>query len=209
MRKSLLSLAALTLFSSNALSQEETTLTTIYDPTDWSYNIGLASMSFDSDTALGEGVDDSAITVTFGANYRAAGWLTSIDADAILYDDNNEFSQVVVGDGLFNRGDVSTASSEASAFALSLASGYEWRFAQSERASAILQGGFSAVFVSDRSIADCVDCDSQDIDIDGGAFIAGKLAYNFEKFSLGLNVRQYVSGDGLSNMFGIIVDTEF
>lgn len=209
MRKSLLSIAALTLFSTGALSQENNASANSYNPTKWSYNLGVSSVSLDSDTALREGIEDSALAINFGANYRSNGWVTSLDADFILYDDNNEFSQRVIGDGLLNRGDISTESSEATAVVTSIASGYEWRFGQNNRASAILQGGFSGVFASTRSIASCSNCNSDDIDIDGGAFIGGKLAYNLESFSIGLNVRQYVSGDGLSSMFGLVVDTEF
>lgn len=209
MRKSLLTLTALALFSGNALSQEESDTVRYYSPDEWSYNIGLSTMNFDSDTALSEGIEDSAIAIVFGANYRSNSWVTSIDADFILYDDNAEFSQLVIGEGLFNDGDVSTESSEATALAVSLSSGYEWLFGQEKRASAILQGGFTGVFASERSIANCSNCGSQDIDIEGGVFIGGKLAYNMERFSIGVNLRQYVSGDGLSNSFGIVVDTKF
>ncbi|MBF7073575.1 hypothetical protein ISG33_09235 [Glaciecola sp. MH2013] len=209
MRKSLISFAALALFSANLMAQEDSDYTQYYNPNGWSYNIALSHVGLDSDTAGSQGIEDTAIAIGFGFNYRESSWVTSIDADFILYDDNNEFSEVVVGDGLFNNGDISTESSEASALALSVATGYEWRFGQDDRASAILQGGFSGVFASERSIANCSNCGSQDIDIDGGAFIGGKLAFNQESFSVGLNVRQYVSGDGLSSMVGIVFDTQF
>jgi hypothetical protein len=208
MRKAVLAAAIFAMFSAPSFAQNENT-THFYSPNGWSYGAEFSSVSFDSDTALQEGIEDKALLIGLGVNYRSSSFITSASLDFILYDDNEEFSQLVVGDGLLNDGDVSVESSDASAIGFTLASGYEWKFGENDRASGILQGGLTGVFGSERSIANCSNCSTEDIDIDGGFFIGGKLGYHMESFSVGLSARQYLSGDGLSNVFGITFDTKF
>lgn len=189
--KTLLSTISLALCSFSAFSQE--TESSVNDG--WGYSANLATLSIDSDKAIEEGIEDNVISLGLYADYTQNNWITSLGMDVVFYDDNNEFSQQVVGDGLFNEGDRSTESSDAMGFLLSAASGYQWYFGEENKAALQLQGGFSAMVSSERSISNCSDCRSEDIDIDGGAFVRAKLLGTGESISYGLVLTQYVSGD--------------
>jgi len=71
------------------------------------------------------------------------------------------------------------------------------------------QGGFSAVMSSERSISYCDDCHSEDIDIDGGAFVRGGIVKNFENVAVGLQATHYLSGDGLKNNLALTIRMAF
>lgn len=175
-----------------------------YVPTDgWDWGGRLAMLSIDEDTARTQGVDDSAYLIGFEGNYRQSSWVTTLGMDIVVYDDNEEFSQTVVGDGLFNDGDVSVESSSATGVLLSVATGYEWRFTESNDVSVLVQAGYSQMFASDRSIDNCEDCYSEDIDVDGGLFAAVSLMKSNENFDIGLYFQQYLTGDGLDNGLGL------
>lgn len=135
-------------------------------------------------------------------------WVTSLGVDIIFYDDNNEFSQDVIGDGLFNDGEHSRESSSAMGFLLSAASGYQWVFGKENKAALQLQGGFSAMLSSERSISNCSDCRSEDIDIDGGAFVRAKLLGTGSTIKYGLVLTQYVNGD-LGTAVGFQIGSDF
>lgn len=80
-----------------------------------------------------------------------------------------------------------------------------WRFGKGYLAVA---GGLSSAVYSERSIANCVDCRAEDIDLDGGGYV--KLAGGFKAgaVNLGLLYRNFVSGD-LDNAIYITVGTGF
>lgn len=175
---------------------------------EWQWDLNISSVSIDSDAALQQGVDDSAFSLGVAANYVSANWVTSFTLDLFLYDDNNEFRQDVIGEGLFNSGDRTVESSEATAALFSVATGYRWKFGEKDAAAFDLQGGYSVVGFSERSISNCSDCYSEDIDLDGGAFIQASIRRNISSYSIGLFTKQYVSGD-LGGTIGIFVGSEF
>jgi hypothetical protein len=178
-------------------------------PHGWEYSIHVGSASIDSETAVQEGIKDSALAIGIFADYRQNGWLSRVGLDMFIYDDNEEFEQIVEGQGVFNDGDISTESSDAQAFALSAATGYEFRFGENNASSVSLLGGFTAMVSSERSITDCTNCFSEDIDVDGGVFVAGTLSHDFESFGMGLHVRQYIGGDGLDSIIGLQIHSVF
>lgn len=209
MRRALIALflSAMTITNTHAQSIEGVNDDTSYGK--WGFSGYVGGASIDSDTAFIEGVDEGALSFGLFVDYRKDSWITSIGVDVLSYDDNQEFSQVVVGDGLFNSGDVSTESSDATATFLTVASGYEKLFGENETFYANIQTGFSLPVISERSIDNCENCYSEDIDVDGGLFAQGSAGINTEKFSIGLQVRQYLSGDGLTNNVAIIVASRF
>lgn len=209
MRKTLLALAicASSIGFASAQSIEGSNDDTSYGS--WGFSGYIGNASIDSDTAFIEGVEDSAITIGLFADYRKNKWLTSVGVDVLLYDDNQEFSQVVVGDGLFNSGDVSLESSDASATFLTFATGIEKLYGEESAFYTSLQGGFSVALASERSIGNCTNCYSEDIDIDGGLFVQGGIGFVADSFKIGLQVRQYLGGDGLGNIVGLQISSKY
>lgn len=201
--KKTISLTALALFCSSAFAQGKTL------PADyghWSFGASASIVNIDEDTARQQGVDDSAYAIGFTADYVQSSWVTTLGLDIVVYDDNEEFSQVVIGDGLFNDGDVSVESSDANGVLLSVATGYRWTFGEKNDVSATIQSGYGVMLASERTIENCSNCFSEDIDVDGGLFIKASLMKQNESFDIGIFAQQFVGGDGVTNAFGIAVN---
>jgi hypothetical protein len=123
----------------------------------------------------------------------------------MIYDDEDSFSQTVID---VNDGDISTESSDADAVLLNAATGYAWKFGEEAKTAVRLQGGFAIVTSSERSIANCSNCSTEDIDIGGGIFVRATLLQSFESWSMGVFVQQYLNGD-INNAFGISISSAF
>ena len=175
---------------------------------DWTWTMSLSNLTIDSDAADNNRVDDSGLAIGFYGDFQMNSWLTTIGAEVVVYDDNDGFSQEVVGTGAFNNGDRSRASSDATGVVLSVATGYQWFFGENDNISAALQGGFGAMVSSSREIANCSNCYSEDINIDGGAFAKASLIRNGESWRVGGFVQQYLSGD-LGTAIGIQIGSSF
>ncbi|WP_100658180.1 hypothetical protein [Alteromonas flava] len=193
---------ALALAGISQLASAQETLPTHSTSGEWDVGVRAATINIDEATALSQGVEDTAYFIGFTGNYLQNNWITTLGMDIVVYDDNAEFSQVVVGDGLFNDGDVSTESSSANGILLSVATGYQWVFGERADVSFALQGGFSQMLYSERSIDYCSNCYSEDIDVDGGLFVQATLMKHNESIDVGLFLQQYVSGDGVDNALG-------
>lgn len=176
---------------------------------EWQFGGRVGTLSIDSDSAQQEGIDDTAYLVGGYVDYIQNGWVTSINLDIAVYDDNEEFEQLVEGDGVFNDGDRSYESSDASAVLISIATGYQWSFGEDDSVSTRAQAGFTAVVASERSISFCSDCFSEDIDIDGGAFVKASLEKDTGPVTIGLYYQQFLASDGLSNSFGLNISGGF
>ncbi len=94
--------------------------------------------------------------------------MTSVRGSFIIYSDLNGFSETVEVTGGFDDGDIKTASSDANAYSLGVATGRQWRFGEQRDTSAVLQVGYDHILASERAIANCSNCPSQDIEVDGG-----------------------------------------
>lgn len=199
--KSALIVGALMVAGSNAYAQSNIG--------EWGYSGYISAVSIDSDTALSQGVGDSAYSIGFSADYLKGNWLTSLGMEIIIYDDNRAFTQVVEGSGLFNDGDISTESSDANGIVAYIGTGYQWRFGENKDVAFSLQGGFSHLFASDRSIESCSNCFSEDIDVDAGAYVKATLSRSTDSFSVGVHVQQFLGGDGLTNAFGVSIGSTF
>lgn len=194
------------------LSVAFTTLTSQASQNDsygsWAWHANAVTISLDSEAAASQGVEDSAYSIGASASYLADGWVTSLGLDVIIYDDNETFTQTVIGDGAFNDGDRSVESSDATAGLFSVSTGYQWEFGEDNDFAVQAQGGFSFIVFSERSIAYCSDCYSEDIDLDGGAFVRASLVKSTSSVSFGVFAQQYVSGD-IDNAFGIFIGSSF
>ncbi len=174
----------------------------------WQANGTISTINIDSDRALQEGVEDSALQIGFYADYLQNSWVSTIGASFIIYQDDREFEQTVIGKGLYNDGDIYIESSDANAMLIHLATGYRWTFGEAQKLDFITQGGFSFSALSERSIDYCSNCYSEDIELDGGAFIKARLSHSSESVRFGLMVQQFISGD-FDTVIGFEIGSSF
>lgn len=71
------------------------------------------------------------------------------------------------------------------------------------------QVGINFMIYSERSIALCDDCYSEDIDVDGGVYLKAGLVKDTGAFNLGIHAKTYVTGDSLETAFGISVGSTY
>lgn len=167
----------------------------------------LGQVNFDSEAAGREGVETSATSFGGYAEFQTDALVAfSMGGEFILYDDNEEFTQLVEYEDIFGDSDgTGSESSDAMAIHLFADVGPRWKFGGGYLAVA---GGFSSAVYSERSISNCVDCYAEDIELDGGGYV--KLAGGFKAgvINLGLLYRNFVSGD-LDNAIYITIGTGF
>jgi hypothetical protein len=176
---------------------------------DWSIGGYLESISLNPPKAAQEGIEDSALTLGFNADYFSDGLMAaSLGLAWVMYDDNREFNQQVEVVGGFDDGDIRTESSDASAFLIYADFGPRFTFGDSSYFSA--KAGFASFFASERSIGNCSDCYSEDIDIDGGAYIQTALGHSFDRLSIGFVYSEYLDDDkGVSDGLRFLIATGF
>lgn len=176
---------------------------------EWRFGGHLSGLTIEDEIAEAERIDTGAFSIGFYTDYRKGSWISSLGFDFIFYDDNDEFSVLVEGDGIFNDGDISSESSDATALLISVATGYEFRFRQQQDFAVSLQGGYGYVTSSERSISNCSNCPTEDIEVDGGVFAKVTATKDFPGFAMGLYGQQFVTGDGLSTNYGITFSNKF
>ncbi len=102
-----------------------------------------------------------------------------------FYDDKDEFRQNTTA------GDMS---STADGFSLFGEIGY--RILNEEKVSFDIFAGIELMVQSQRSIDNCADCFSEEIDIDSGPYLSPKLNVHLtERWFIGINYVQHISGD--------------
>ncbi len=205
MKLAAITLAIGTMFSAN-LSANAAEL---FERGDWSLGGSLSYFNLDTEQAAKLGISENAFSVGVKVNYLQESWLTTLSGQALIYNDKNSFREDVEGTGIFNNGDFDIKSSDASGAIFSIATGGYWRFGDKGSLSFLTQVGLSSVVASERSIAECSNCRSEDIDLDGGAFVKVAVAKKLESVNIGLQATQYVSGDGLKNSIGVTLSTTF
>lgn len=174
----------------------------------WEFRGALINNAFDQEKSYVEGIDDSALSLLIAGDYIKSGFRTTLFVEMFMYDDKYGFSQWVEGSGWYNNGDVSQESSDASGVSLGALFGPQWQFGEDNQAVAYVQGGFNAMVSSERGIASCSDCYSEDIDIEGGALVQAGVERNVGSFTLGVVARSHLSGD-LGSSLGLTIATGF
>ncbi|WP_199608841.1 hypothetical protein [Flocculibacter collagenilyticus] len=206
--KTVLALLLSTAFASGQVHAEQDSSVEHDLSGEWGFTVTASAIGIDSEAAAKEGISDSAYTIGLTMDYVKNSWITTFGFDLAVYDDENEFSQDVVGTGLYNDGDRETKSSSANGAIFSIASGYQKLYGENQDTAVNMQAGFSIVGFSERSISTCTDCRSEDIDIDGGAFVKLSAVKSGEKFSVGAYIQQYISGD-LGTAVGVQIGSRF
>ncbi len=154
----------------------------------WSWSGHVGTLNLDSKVAYNEYVKDSAWVAGVAAErYSSDSNLTFlIGLDFIGYDDEASFRQNTT-DG--------RKSSDASAVMGYVEFGPRIPFGADKSNYFIAHAGLSGIFSSERSISNCSNCYSEDIDITGGFYGALGVGHSFGNLDLGLQFQQYFSGD--------------
>ncbi len=182
-----LALSSLSLFQSAYAQDEETS---VVDKTNAFY-FALGRIGIDDEVAFMEGIEDTATYFRFGWEGQSDAWLYGAGLSGYLYSDNEGFS-VLVEEEWSN--DVSTAGSDANAFNFYAEGGYSHDL--SEFAFIDILGGVEMVLISERSVSNCSNCPSEDIDVGSGFFVAPRLRLMAANgFTFAVTYTQYLTGD--------------
>jgi len=163
--------------------------------------IGLTYVTFDSDSMEQQGLGDSAFGVDIKGAYQFSPILAAgFGLGVLRFRDKEEFSQDVVVTNIFGS-ETDTLTSSATAITLFAELNYQIPSTSSVRFR--LGAGYGGVTGADRDIENCSNCRSEDLDIEGGAYLTAKAlfnTYNSERLGYGISVRQYLSGDMSNNI---------
>lgn len=189
-----------------SVAEETVAGNTVMMSNKWLINGSVETLTFDEVVATEQFVDSSALSFNLEGEYFFNEKISSaVGFGFIHYDDNNGFSQQT--ESVFGGGQ-ETSESSAVGIPFYFDAGYT-RFSGTELPAYVtLRGGYSYMVESERSIGNCSDCKTQDIEIDGGAYaLAGAGLNLFRSFSLGVYYKRYFSGDmddavGLMLSFG-------
>jgi len=172
----------------------------------WQVNVAYEEVNINQQVADHELIDSSAQSITLDGEYFFDPHVsTAIGIGLLSYDDNNAFTQQT--QSVWSN-DVSNSSSTAQGVPMYLDVGYTQYSETSVPVYFTARGGFGVMLQSDRSIDNCSDCYSENIDVRDGAYALVGVGVNlFSSFNLGVYYRKYISGDledsvGLRLSFG-------
>jgi hypothetical protein len=163
------------------------------DYTGWSWSGHVDHVTIDSQAAAEQWIEDSATAIGGAAEYYSSKTENTLvlGASILLYRDNAEFAQYVED----YWGDVDYTESDATAFMLFAEYGPKYRFGQDNMSFFSVRGGVSGILASERSISNCRNCYSEDIEIDGGVYGVLGIGQTLGSLDLSLQFQQYLSGD--------------
>lgn len=154
-------------------------------------------LNFDGQVAEAEGIDDGAFYLNGGWEGRENSFSYAVGISGFIMSDNDKFSQRV--EDAF--GNESNASSSASGFGIFAELGYNFGFENGKTAFEVMAG--AETIWADRSIANCSNCFSEDIELDSGFYIKPRFRfYNESGLIVSASYHQYLSGD-IENGFSV------
>jgi len=137
-----------------------------------------------------ENIKDTATILRFGWEGLSDRLVYGAGMSMFLYSDRAEFSQRV--EDVF--GNQSTADSSANAFNIYGEVGYSYPL--SSYVNVDILGGYEWVLKSERSIGECSNCASEDIDINSGLYITPRIRFTTTgSVILMISQHRYFSGD--------------
>lgn len=165
----------------------------------WGWHLGVEHLAIDSAVAKKEKIRDSATAFNLGADYYMADkpFEFHMGLSLIQYGDHAEFEVHGCWEGGFRDGDCGSEKSDASAMQVFGDFGLRKRFGPNFGGFYTVRGGYGAIFGSERAVDNCKGvCGGSDIDVSGGLYGLVGIGFNATKsFSMGLNYKQYLSGD--------------
>jgi hypothetical protein len=163
------------------------------DYTGWSWSGHVDHVTIDSQAADEQWIKDTATAVGGSAEYYSSKTENTLvlGASILFYSDKAEFAQYVED----YWGDVDYSDSDANAFMLFAEYGPKYRFGRDNMTFFSVRGGVSGILGSERSISNCRNCYSEDIEIDGGVYGVLGIGQTLGNLDLSLQFQQYFSGD--------------
>lgn len=161
--------------------------------TGWSWSGHVDHINIDKEAADQQWIEDTAFAIGGAAEYYASDSENTLvlGGSILFYRDNAGFSQYVED----YWGDEDYEESDANAFMLFAEYGPKYRFGQNNMSFFSVRGGVSGIFGSERSISNCRNCYSEDIEIDGGLYGVLGIGQTLGAIDLSLQFQQYFSGD--------------
>ena len=174
--------------------------------TGWSFSGHADHVNIDKEAAAEQWIEDSAFAIGGAAEYYSSDSenTLTLGASILFYRDNAEFSQYV--EDWWGYEDYEE--SDANAFMLFAEYGPKYRFGQDNMSFFSVRGGVSGILGSERSISNCSNCYSEDIEIDGGVYGVLGVGQTLGSIDVSLQFQQYFSGD-LNNVFRLKISGAF
>ena len=162
----------------------------------WRASMGLSAFSLGSANTDNQGLGESAFGVDIAGNYYFSPKLvTSLGFGVLNIKDNEKFSQDVTVTNLFGSNN-ERAKSSVTTFPLFAELSYRSLAARSSGYGYSVGAGLTHFAGTERSISSCIGCRSDELTIDGGAYLTAGAFYNKSRSSkFGISARQYISGD--------------
>jgi hypothetical protein len=158
-----------------------------FDYSGWTFALGYSSL--EKENARNEFIGTNATFFKMGWEGQTNNFAYGAGIDGYLLKDNDSF-EVIVEDVF---GDRSRESSSANAFGFYGEVGMSYSFGTNNKID--LMGGVDLLW-AERSISNCSDCPSEDINLDGGFYVEPRIRMMSDNhFIFTLGYRQYVSGD--------------
>ena len=174
----------------------------------WSWSGNIDHINIDPEVASRHDIQvgDTATAIGIAAEYftDASDMTYSLGLSYIMYNDNNEFYQYVFDTWNGN----SYEQADTNAFMAFAEAGQKIRFGVDRMNFFSARAGISGIFASSRSIPNCSDCYSENIDINSGLYGVVGLGHSFDTVDVELQFQQYFSGD-LNNSLRLKISSSF
>lgn len=174
----------------------------------WSWSGNIEHISIDPEVANRPDIQlgDTATAIGIAGEYfdYDSDMTYSLGLSYISYNDNNEFYQYVYDDWY----GISYEQTDAAAVMAFIEVGQKIRFGSDHMNFFSARGGVNGIFASDRSIDNCHNCYSEDLDIDGGFYGVVGVGHSFNYLDVELQFLQYFSGD-LDNSLRLKISSSF
>jgi len=162
----------------------------------WRPSLSLTHYKLESGNTTNQGLGDSAYGLDLiGTYYFSSNLAASIGIGVINIEDNNSFSETVESTTPFGS-DTETLKSSATGLPLFAEVNYQNTLIANTPLRFRIGGGFKNITNSTRGVINCVECTSDELDIDGGAYAnLGAFYTSRKQHKTGVTLKQYFSGD--------------
>ena len=174
--------------------------------TQWAIGFDIQYFSLDPEVTQPLGVGDDAWSVSLSgrAELGPVGFLR-LAFGGLLLDDRDQFVEYVEVERYGRRDRFERESSEVTGYSLSAELGHDFILTPSLRFTPLV--GYSHWSI-DRQIPDCYDCRTEDIDLDGGPWVAPEITLRRWNTNFRFSYQHFLSGN-VEDGFRLMFEREF
>jgi len=194
-------LASIAPFTTHAQTQQITPTA----KTGWGLHVGQLFINDETAAVVRQGIEESALLVGVSWHHNSRELYSNLNLDFIGYTDNDPISS----DTIDNQGNISTSTSNASAFMISAATGPKQPFGKKEQGLLYAQAGLAGIFGSQKGDINCIDCREEDIELDGGFLVKAGIRYQTERLAFGADYTNFAGSDDLDQSITFTISTRF